>query len=392
MESALLPMRKSLFIVYLALIYFLLAKPAHAIVNPLSVPNNKIGIHILFDSELPQAARLINSSGGDWGYVTIPIQWGDKDLVKWQNFMNNCRRYHVIPILRLATEGDFFNTTVWRKPLPSDIMDFANFLDSLDWPVKNRYIIIYNEVNRGDEWGGQANPQEYANLLSFAVTVFKSKSPDFFIISAGLDNAAPNLTPTYFNEYDYMKQMNAAVPGIFNQIDGLSSHSYPNPGFSQPPSAVSAMGTSSFLYEQQLAKNLSNKTLPVFITETGWSTDSISDDLAAHYYQTTFASIWNDPSIVAITPFLLQGWGSPFQQFSLLNGNGSYTKQYQFLHDLPKTHGYPVLAIRVLAAETHKETLASLLPSLNFSKDNRHQRRYSLVNITENVFNWLIGK
>src|SRR5207237_665424 len=123
---------------FLALLPF----KAFAIENPLAVPNNKIGIHILFDSELQQAAQLINSNGGDWGYITIPIQAGDRDLVKWQQFMNAAKQYHVIPILRLATEGDYFNTKVWSKPSPADIMDFANFLNSLTWPVKNRYVIV----------------------------------------------------------------------------------------------------------------------------------------------------------------------------------------------------------------------------------------------------------
>src|SRR6185503_18523404 len=120
------------------------------------------------------------------------IQAGDKDVDKWQDFLNQCAKLHVIPILRLATEGDYFNTAVWRKPTSLDVLDFANFLTDLTWPTKNRYIIVFNEVNRGDEWGGQPNAGEYADILSYAVTVFKSKSPDFFIISAGLDNAAAN--------------------------------------------------------------------------------------------------------------------------------------------------------------------------------------------------------
>src|SRR5260370_15057649 len=97
---------------------------AFAIENPLSRTNNKIGIHILFPSELQEAARLVNANGGDWGYVTIPIQAGDKNLVKWQSFMDQAKLLHVIPIIRLATEGDYFNTAVWRKTKDEDIVDF----------------------------------------------------------------------------------------------------------------------------------------------------------------------------------------------------------------------------------------------------------------------------
>ena len=50
-----------------------------------------------------------------------------------------------------------------------------------------------------------------------------------------MDNAASTGNGTY-SQYDLLFLMNEGVPGIFDQIDGFSSHSYPNPGFSQPPS------------------------------------------------------------------------------------------------------------------------------------------------------------
>ena len=346
-------MKKLLLILTLTFLTSLLfTTKAHAIEYPLNKPNNKIGIHILFDHELIPAAKLINSNGGDWGYVTIPIQAGDKDRVKWQKFMDTAKQYHVIPIVRLATEGDYFNNQVWRKPTSYDVIDFANFLNSLDWPVKNRYVIMFNEVNRADEWGGEANPAEYAELLSFAVTTFKSKTPDFFVISAGLDNAAPSQIPKFYNQYDYLRKMDAAVPGIFTQIDGLSSHSYPNPGFAQAPNTTSLMGVGSFFHEKQLTKTLSRKDLPVFITETGWSSEAVSDNLQLTYYEQTLDTIWNDDSIVAITPFLLQGSGGPFQKFSLTDASGNFSKIYSLIQNLAKIKGLPTLPASVLAAET----------------------------------------
>src|SRR5688572_16737141 len=131
-------MKKLLITVSVCVSLLVQATPVDAIVNPLEQPNNKIGIHILFHDELEEAAKLVNANGGDWGYVTIPIQSGDKDILKWQKFMDECRRLHLIPLVRLATEGDYYNTKVWRKPDEEDILDFANFLNSLYWPTKNR--------------------------------------------------------------------------------------------------------------------------------------------------------------------------------------------------------------------------------------------------------------
>jgi hypothetical protein len=334
-----------------SIIYIIFPASSHAAVNPLESPNNKIGIHILFTHELEEAARLVNSSGGDYGYVTVVIQSGDKDIKKWQSFLDEAKRLHLIPIVRLATENYYFDTSVWRKPTSYDIVDFANFLNSLEWPYKNRYISVFNEVNRGDEWGGSLSPDEYAKILSYAVTVFKSKSPDFFMISAGLDNAAPNQYPNYMNQYDYLRAMNRSVPGIFNQLDGFASHSYPNPGFSQLPNHNSPMGANSFQYEKSLVKSLSGKDLPIFITETGWSTEVISHGTAAEYFRIALNTVWNDKSVVAVTPFLLQGSNSPFQKFSFLDGGGKQTLQYEAIKNYPKTKGSPQLTTKVLSAK-----------------------------------------
>lgn len=329
-------------IVLIFVVFFLLSKPSFAIENPTSVPNNKFGVHILFPLEIEKAAQLVNSNGGDWGYVTVPIQAGDKDLDKWQRFMNDARKLHVIPIIRLATEGDYFNTSVWKKPSFEDVLDFANFLDSLDWPTKNRYIVVFNEPNRSDEWVGATDPSEYAEILSYAVNIFKSKNQDYFVISGGLDNAAANISGKSMNEYAFMQGMNDAVPGIFNQIDGLGSHSYPNPGFKQPPFILTSQSIYSFSYEKNLSYRLSGKDLPIFITETGWSANEVSYENIASYFSSAFNFVWSDENIVAVTPFLLQAGSGPFEQFTFIGRSGK-NKIYEAIERLPKIKGQPIL-------------------------------------------------
>lgn len=334
---------KRIIILLVMTLLFTFPKAAFATFDPLSVPNNKFGIHILFPDELNEASKLVNSNGGDWGYVVIPIQAGDKDLIKWQTFMDKAKTLHLIPILRLATEGNYFNTKVWRKPTPADVLDFANFLDSLDWPTKNRYVVIFNEVNRGDEWGGNLNPAEYADMLYYSTIVFKNKNQDFFIISAGLDNSAPNSGKDYMNEYQYITDMHDFLPDLFTKIDGMASHAYPNPGFSQSPLNQTKSSIASFRYERDLLESFANKKLPVFITETGWSKNGVPDVLSASYYSIAFLSVWNDPSIVAVTPFLLRADGGSFSQFSFLN-NGNPTLFYNTIALFPKTKGNPVIS------------------------------------------------
>lgn len=367
------------------IISLLLPTNTYAVEDPLSRPNNKIGIHILFDNELPQAAKLVNSNGGDWGYVTIPVSIQDMNVGKWQKFMNAAKKHHVIPIIRLVTNPHPTNTKVWREPTEKDIAAFANFFDTLEWPTKNRYIIVFNEVNRANEWGGSVSPGKYAQILHFTASTFKAKNPDFFIISAGLDNAAPNREPEFMNQYDYIRAMQATVSDVFNQVDGLSSHAYPNPAFAQPPEPTSMMGIGSFKHEQELVKTLTGKELPVFITETGWSKDAVAVEKINKYYQEAFATVWNDPTIVAITPFLMDARGGPFQQFSFLTQSGVATEQYTVIKELIKTKGDPTIPVKVLAAETSKvKPTKTPLPE-------KEDKSFFLVDIFHHFLSWIKG-
>lgn len=361
---------------------FVFHSQATASYDPRTIPNNKFGIHILFPEELFEAQKLVNSAGGDWGYVTIPIQSSDKNLDKWQKFMDDAKSLHIVPIIRLSTTGDYFNTTVWEKPKLTDIVDFANFLDSLDWPTKNRYVVVYNEVNRGDEWGGSPDPFEYAQILDFAADSFKAKNPDFFVISAGLDNAAPNIFGQYMNELDFMRAMSYEVPDVFEKIDGFASHSYPNPGFSQPPGG---RGTRSFRTEQNLIFTLSGKTLPVFITETGWSTQAVPPNQIAEYYKQSFTNDWKDENIVAVTPFLLRAGGEPFSKFSFLSETGE-NPQYESISGIQKIKGEPKLADIAL-----NEEKKVVLPSKTFQRRKNEPNIFTSAKKVSVIFKWLLG-
>lgn len=336
---------KKLFFLLFLLLFSLFAQTSHAIYNPLEKPNNIHGIHILFPTELQKAAELVNSKDGEWGYVTIPLQAGDRDLVKWQTFMDDCKKLKLIPIVRLSTEGDYANTAVWRIPNEADILDFANFLNSLNWPIENRYVIVFNEMNRFDEWGGQApDPKRYADLLEYSIDVFKARNTNFFIIMGGLDNASPNDGEQYMDNLVYLREIMLYKPGLFNKIDAFSSHSYPNPGFSRPPTEDAVEGISTYKFEYELINSITSRKIPVFITETGWSSSTIGDDKVAEYLKTSYETIWEKDrdKIIAVTPFLLNSQGGAFDTFSFIK-NGQETKYFTQTKEMTKTKGTPLI-------------------------------------------------
>jgi len=319
-----------------------------AIYDPLSVPNNKIGIHILFPDEVEPAAKLINSEGkAQWGYVTVPIQATDRDRVKWQRFFDQCKERKVIPIVRVATVPEGSN---WVQPNNYDLVDFANFLGELNWPIENRYVIIFNEVNRSDEYGGFVSPENYSDTLNNAIDIFKSKSSDFFILPAGLDNAASN-SKTSLNWRLYLERMYLRHPDIFNKIDGWTSHAYPNPEFSSRPDKSGSNKIDSYRTDLKFIRLFSTKKLPVFITETGWSNKYLSDYQVSLYYLYALTHQWTDENIVAITPFLLNAYDGPFAQFSFKNNEGT-NKMFSETLSTYAIKGEPKLA-------TLKENLSS---------------------------------
>lgn len=328
--------------------------PVYAIVDPLSSPNNKFGIHIIqaTPNESSPAAELVNTNG-DWGYITFLIQSNDRNENKWQEFFNDLRRRHLIPIVRLATKP--LNDPPaggWERPYEKEYEAWADFLDSLNWPTKNRYVIIYNEPNHGKEWGNFVDPKNYAKVLDQTITALKSKNRDFFVLNAGLDASAPSKPPQFEDQVVFMKQMEEAVPGIFNKLDGWVSHSYPQPNFTGSPGATGRGTVRTWFWElQQLRQFGVTKNLPVLISETGWKhaegkNDDYSlptSDVLSDYYKQSFSGAWNSSRIVAVTPFLLSYQDTPFDHFSFKKyQSNEFYPHFQVVKDLPKVFGRPL--------------------------------------------------
>ena len=334
-----------LFLIFLLILFNV--KNSYAIYDPLTTPNNRFGIHVIDENDLQDAAKLVNSSGGDWGYVAIVIREDDRNIQKWQTIFEKFRELHLIPLVRLATRVE---NAAWIKPRKEDIGSWADFLNSLNWVIENRYIILFNETNHAKEWGNELAPSEYVAFVKEFSEKLKAKSADFFIIQAGLDASAPNSQDT-MDETVYLEKMFETDKNWLNYIDGWSSHSYPNPGFVGNPSSIGRGTVKTYLWEKQILQNYGlTKQLPVFITETGWKhsmgrqidRNLPSPQIAANNYITAFTSVWTDNQIVAVSPFLLNYQDYPFDHFSfkMLDTNQFYPA-YEAINQISKNAGKP---------------------------------------------------
>ncbi|MEK7497559.1 MAG: hypothetical protein AAB656_01430 [Patescibacteria group bacterium] len=334
-----------IFIVVLLLFLFS-ASEALAVYDPSLLPNNKYGIHITNEADLESAGVLVNSNGGNWGYVTLVIQKGERDPKRWKSFFKNLRRLHLIPIVRIATSpaGEY-----WEAPSVDEIDGWVTFLDELSWPIKNRYVVIGNEPNHAKEWGMRISPEEYANYLKIFSKKLKEKSDKFYVLLAALDASAPNsrnfsgIRDT-MDEVTFLKRMIAADPQVFEFVDGWNSHSYPNPGFSGSALASGRGTVKTYLWELSTLKTLGiNKEFPVFITETGWVHPRGVEGNIKDRFKYAYENVWNDDQVIAVTPFILNYEEKPFTDFSWKRKDGSFFDFYYTVMALAKISGDPIL-------------------------------------------------
>jgi len=307
--------------------------------------NNKFGLYIYqIDDFARRASEMINSNGGDWGYVLVPYNVKDYDSKKWNSFFEVLNQKHLIPIIQL------WDLSEDPKDAIRDTKKSAKFLNSLNWPIKKRYVSVYNEVNDERFWRGGLDPKEYARVLNYTIDIYKYENKDFFMLN-GAFNASARNGSGYISEDEYLRQMNEEVGGIFKKLDGWASHPYPHiNGYLGLPTDTGRDSVRAYEWELNILDNeYGVKNLPVFITEAGWphaegenyNSSYVNEDTAAEYLKYAFEKVWlPDDRVVAITPFTIR-YDEPFDHFSFIKKDGSTYKVFDVLKDMPKQAGIP---------------------------------------------------
>jgi hypothetical protein len=307
-------------------------------------PNNKFGIYVYAENSdyIELAQNLVNAKTGEWGYVLIPYNMTDRDKSKWSRVFDQLRAKKLIPVIQLsALDYDKYE---------KQIREVAEFLNKFVWPIKYRYISVLNEPNSADFWYGRIAPDEYARVLDYTIQAFKDRNDDFYMINAGFNTSA-RTDDKNLDAFVYMQEMNQAVPGIFEKLDGWASHSYPQPNFSGKPDDKGRWSISA--YDSELAylrETLKvRKNLPVFITETGWAHAEGKDyndsflpiDKVTEHIVTAYKEIWlNDKRVRAVMPFTIW-YEPPFDHFSWVNTDKVPYKHYNAVKSMKKIKGRP---------------------------------------------------
>ncbi len=367
-------MREKYPILFLALILLCLPACEAQSAAP-QFSQNKLGVHLLLDdgrfqwplSQWENHLAYAKEAVGAGGYVTQLVRLDDLDAAKWQTFMDLCAAQQLTPILRLATTYDTAAGWWVAPPLDEDgrsyqtvAQQYAIFIAALDWPSEHHFVVVGNEPNHGDEWGGRPDPAAYGQFLWDTAVALKVADPQAFVLNAGLDPYTPHTGSQpfangiwYMDSGTFLWEMVAAQPELLTVLDGWASHPYPlgpfvappweqtyqvdllndapAPAYPTPPDGIFNRGVNGYEWELWLLDELGAPDLPVFITETGWrhteagypeamlATDYLALALWGNngrfpnFPETDWTPWLTDERVVAVTPFALAGnpaeWG-----------------------------------------------------------------------------------
>lgn len=312
--------------------------------DPLWEPNNKFGIYVYAEVAkfFEIAQNLVNSSGGEWGYVLIPYNVQDHDYDKWFRVFEQLRNKKLIPVIQLwnVDVNDYVDQT----------REAAEFLNRFIWPIKYRYISAYNEPNSANFWYNKIDPAEYARILGYSITIFKEQNEDFYMLNGALNVSAPT-NSNHMDSFSFMKKMEEAEPGIFERLDGWASHPYPQPNFSGNPTNIGRWSIRAYEDELKYLKDELGveKDLPVFITETGWAhaegvvynPSFLPVKTVEGYFKSAYEDIWlKDDRVRAVMPFTIR-YNPPFDHFSWVNFDYVPYSHFNVVKKMEKVAGEP---------------------------------------------------
>jgi hypothetical protein len=176
---------------------------------------------------------------------------------------------------------------------------------------------IWNEENSIVFWHQQAgNAEAYADLYLTARSAIRSVNPSARVIIGGLALGNP---PSVTDEVDYVRRMYAHRPDLAGNVDGIALHPY------QATVGDTYMRIARF---RQGINAIAGPSVPIEITEVGWSTSAVSEgERAVDLAQMATDLPRSDCNIDAFLPYTWRteesNPGDPEQWFGIWNRDGS---------------------------------------------------------------------
>ncbi|MDP3276457.1 MAG: hypothetical protein Q8Q09_14760 [Deltaproteobacteria bacterium] len=338
-----------------------MSPPGDVAVPPLPGPN-RFGMGLVGPGNTSQLDQVANLTGPG-GYVKLIFAGVRPGMTapnpEWANAVRDAYARELIPVVRFAPDwGDRrvrnqadsgSNNRRYTGLAASYVAILRGLPLRRGWPL---YVEVHNEPNLCYEWqcdpgsiaGGWITQDqiagEYAALVRDVASAVRAVgNSDLRVINGGLApggirrcmctgtrDAGPGEWEGGNTSLDFIRAMNTQTPNWSTGLDAFASHAYParGRGFGFfAPYSESAIGLR--YYNDELAAL--GRTLPVLLTETGWSTQrdpsgTNSRDEIATWTRQAYTDLWlTDANVRAVMPFMLQD--SSWDRFAWVQSSGA---------------------------------------------------------------------
>ncbi|HJL19962.1 MAG TPA: hypothetical protein RMH99_30135 [Sandaracinaceae bacterium LLY-WYZ-13_1] len=328
---------------------------------PPAPTDNRFGIGLVSPGDAAQMEMTANLTGpGGFVKMIFPgvVPGMTEPPPDWANAVREAYARDLVPVVRFGppwgdrrvrNQSDEGSDGLAYTALARSYVNVVRGLPLREgWPL---YVEVHNEPNlcyewacdrgrfEGDRISSERIAQEYASMLrDVADALHGMDDPRIRVTNGGLAPGGVRWCECVGpgeggfeagnTSNDFLAQMAAAVPGVFDRLDAFSSHSYPasNHGYGFfVPYDASVPGLTYF--ETELA-TIGRPDLPVLMTETGWpsthggTTYGSREDVAAWTRQ-AYENVWlTHPNVLGVMPFILQDPGA-WDGFAWVRGDGS---------------------------------------------------------------------
>ena len=338
-------------------------------------PTNRFGIGLVGPGNTDQWNWTVDLTGYG-GHIKLIFPGIDLNTTgpdaSWVTAVSECYARELVPVIRLGPHwGDRhvrnMSDDASRTTFTNIAARYRQVVEGLPlragWPI---WLEIHNEPNLCYEWEcypAEAPPHpnaqagwmhysdiahEYAYFLrDVANALHAIGDPRIMVINGGL---APGMTETCecggsgttggLTAVGFIQEMQNAVSNIWTLLDGWASHSYPSEGqgwgFFRPYSQAM---TGLLWFETEL--NTIGVSLPVFITETGWTISHPdcpggvcgSRQDVADWTVSAYNNPWlSHADIAAVMPFMLQD--GAWDNFAWIDTGGNAYPVYNDVRQL----------------------------------------------------------
>jgi polysaccharide biosynthesis protein PslG len=264
---------------------------------------------------VPQIAAEMHTLGVTWeredlAWSSVEPQRGVFD---WSSFDHIVAAAETSGVTILPVVG---YAPSWTSP--ADATDYAQFVRAAverygpGTSANLQWWELWNEPYASYAWSGQTpDAEQYARDALAAAEAAKSVSPSAKLLIAAEYNDSPQTGGTSPWETTWVKDMFTAAPTLGQWIAGVAVHPYggdPALPLEKAGSWKNIDGEWAFqridtIREQFLEHGMN---VPFWITEDGWSTDSVSEAAQAQDYLALIEQIAARPWIRAFFPYCLR--------------------------------------------------------------------------------------